>query len=221
MHLKAGTEALALDGVQAFIFDLDGTLVESEHVWAKAKAEAAFRHGRPATDSALAPFVGRSVADFVGEHLGLDADPQRADAIAGIIEQALQSLEAGLREIPGAVQLVRAAHAAGFRVAICSSAPMAAIETSIRVLGIAGLVETAVSAAGMAKGKPDKQPYVETLQRLGLKPDQAVAFEDSPSGLRSATGAGIRTIYLGPSEGPCLAPDVPAARGSLAQFQIR
>ena len=81
MKLQAGTTTLDHDGIEAFIFDLDGTLVESEHVWAKAKATVSSQYGRAPTGADLDAFVGRSVADFVEEYLCVKSEPCRSDAI--------------------------------------------------------------------------------------------------------------------------------------------
>jgi len=199
MQLQAGTVSLNLDGIEAFIFDLDGTLVESEHVWAKAKLLVASKAGRTFSDTDLAAFVGRSVSDFAAEGLGLVDRQASNDAVDQITGLALGRLEDELTEIPGASRLIRDAHDVGLRIAICSSAPEEAIRTSVRALGVIDQIEIAVSSANMELGKPDKQPYLETLNRLGLQPEHVIAFEDSPAGIRSAVSAGIPTVAVGGS----------------------
>jgi len=220
MQVQAGTETLDLEGLEALIFDLDGTLVESEHVWAAAKSEVARLHGLSPTEADLAGFVGRRATAFAAEYLGLTDAARRAEAVDQINEIAMPRLPTELRAIPGAADLVESARAAGLRIAICSSAPMSAIRTALEVLGLADMVEATVSADGMSRGKPHRQPYVETLRMLGLRPEQALAFEDSPSGIQAATAAGIPTIALGPHPAGRADTLVLAICGSVAEVTL-
>ncbi len=198
MHLRSGSEMLDLTGTKAFAFDLDGTLIQSEPVWAAAKTAVAAAHGIEVGAKMLHRYVGRSLGAFVTEALGI-ADPESARAVAAEIETlALQGYDAKAEPIAGAAELVRALHRAGFRVAICSSAPLTAIAASLDLMSLGGIVELSVSAATLPRGKPDKAPYVEVVARLGLGAHQVIAVEDAPAGIISATAAGLPTIGVGP-----------------------
>lgn len=201
MQLRSGTEILDLEDIEAFAFDLDGTLVESEPVWAAAKSAVAAAHGFEFGAEVLQGFVGRSLRAFVAEALGV-TEPGMARAVAEEIEAlALQGYGAKVEPIPGAARLVRELHRAGFRIAICSSASPAAIAASLDLMSLRNVVELAVSAATLPQGKPHKAPYVEVLSRLGLGPDQVIAVEDAPAGILSATAAGLSTVAVGPGSG--------------------
>jgi HAD superfamily hydrolase (TIGR01509 family) len=201
MRLQSGSELLDLSGVAAFVFDLDGTLINSEPVWAAAKTAIAAARGISVSAETLQGFVGRSLGAFVAEALAV-VDPDEARGVARDIERrALRDYGARVVPIPGAARLVRALHRAGFRIAICSSAPSAIIATSLDLLSLGGVVELTVSAAALPQGKPHRAPYVEVLARIGLGPQAVIAVEDAPAGIQSATAAGLRTVTVGPETG--------------------
>lgn len=201
MHLRSGSEMLDLAGVAAFAFDLDGTLVDSEPVWADAKAAVARSRGIGIGEADLQPFVGRSLRDFAAEALGI-AGPDAARGVVAEIERlAMRDYGARIVAISGAADLVRALHGAGFRIAICSSASPEAIAASLDLLALTGIVELAVSASTLPQGKPHAAPYLEALARLGLGPQRVIAVEDTPAGIRSAKAAGLRTVTVGPGAG--------------------
>ena len=167
----------------AIFFDLDGTLVESESIWAEAKLHIANRENVDVSEQVLLAYVGRSVADFVSEVI----NPIGAKSIEkDIVERALSQYDNNLTGIPGAVDLLRELSKNGFAIAICSSAPERAIQKCMRFLDIESCIDTFVSTELLARGKPDKLPYIETLRRLGITRDEAIVFEDAPAGLTSS-----------------------------------
>lgn len=198
MQLRSGTEILDLDGIEAFAFDLDGTLVESEPVWSAAKSAVATSRGIELDEDVLQRFVGRSLRAFVSEALAV-TNPVQARSVSREIEAlALRSYDSRVKPIPGATELVRVLHRAGFRIAICSSASPEVIAASVGLMSLGDVLELAISAATLPRGKPDKAPYVEVLAQLGLGPHQVIAVEDAPAGFSSAVAAGLTTVAVGP-----------------------
>ena len=106
----------------AFVFDLDGTLVQSEHVWSKAKDTVAKKNGLKLTEADLEPFVGRSLNAFVSHFFMNFSDEQKNHLINEIQTNALSSLETEMMPIKGASELIKAIFENGFRLALCSSA---------------------------------------------------------------------------------------------------
>ncbi|WP_369756945.1 HAD family hydrolase [Falsihalocynthiibacter sp. S25ZX9] len=195
MLLRYQTQQLDLKDIDAVIFDLDGTLVESEPVWAEAKKYIANRENVDVSEPILLAYVGRSVADFVTEVIA----PVNVQLVEkDIVERALANYEFNVSEIPGASDLVREFSRNGFATAICSSAPEKAIQKCVQLLNIGSCITEVVSSEFLAIGKPDKFPFVETLRRLGVPAERAIAFEDSSAGLISSISAGIKTICVGP-----------------------
>jgi HAD superfamily hydrolase (TIGR01509 family) len=196
MLLCYGDQQLLLKDIKAVIFDLDGTLVESEAVWTEAKQYIAKREKVNVSERVMLAYVGRSVTDFVKEVIAPANVPLIQKAI---IERALVRYDNNVLEIPGASDLIRKFSSNGFAVAICSSAPIKAIQKCIKLLDIETCINTVVSTESLSRGKPDKLPYVETLRLLNIPSNHAIAFEDAAAGLTSSIAAGIKTVCVGPS----------------------
>lgn len=220
MNLSVGNRSFSLRSVNALIFDLDGTLVETEHMWAAVKSHVAARRHRAPKDEELSAFVGRSLSVFARDFIGARDQIAIDQILREMTELAALKLPEMIRPLPGAESLIRCASDLGLRIAVCSSSPQWAIRTGLEALGVDGIVECSISAAEMDQGKPDKRPYVETLSALGIDPHQAIAFEDSISGITSSTAAGIGTIALGDHLIPALPPGVLATCTSLHDVQL-
>ncbi len=187
-----------LSRFKAAIFDLDGTLIHSEHVWEAAKKDVLARYGVISGQDVIDAYVGRGLGDFLIETVGQTHDAQQRADMADQIEAVADHLLTKLREpIPVAVSLLRALHASGVRIAICSSAQRHHILDALRQLDIADLVESITSGAELPKGKPDPLPYATALASLGLAPQDACAFEDSLPGAQSANQANLSVFAIG------------------------
>lgn len=181
---------------QAIIFDLDGTLADTEAAWSRAKTEVADSVGLQITADRVDAYMGRSVMDFLRGEL----PDQAADHVV-LAQEVGRLARVYLPQItqpmPGAVDLVRRLQAVGVPMAVCSSSGPDLIDNALDRLGISDAFEIKVSGFVLPRGKPDPMPYREALRQLSCGPAAALAFEDSPTGVRSATGAGIATIGLG------------------------
>ena len=196
MLLCYDDQQLSLTNIKAVIFDLDGTLVESEVVWTEAKQYIAKREKVKVSQQVMLAYVGRSVTDFVKEVIA----PANVPLIQiAIIERALSRYDNHVQEIPGAAELIRNFSSKGFAVAICSSAPIKAIQKCLKLLDLEACINTVVSTESLSRGKPDKLPYVETLRLLNVSSHQAIVFEDAAAGLTSSISAGIKTVCVGSS----------------------
>jgi HAD superfamily hydrolase (TIGR01509 family) len=184
---------------RAAIFDLDGTLVHSEHVWERAKVEVTARYGKRPTRELLDAHVGCGLKGFLDELFGMPLPPEMRRAIGEQIgAEADRWLDALREPVPGAREWLVSLAEAGLRVAICSSSPRRHIMGALEMLDVTDVVELAVSGAELPVGKPDPLPFLTTLDRLGLAAGDAFAIEDSVAGARAATGAGLFTLAIGP-----------------------
>jgi len=207
----------------AFIFDLDGTLADTEPAWIRAKSEVAQSEGASVSDPLLDSFTGRRILDFL-EHVLPDHAPDcRAALVREVARRARLYLPEVTRPMPGAIAFVRHLQGQGARLAVCSSSADDLIEQALGILGIADAFGPRVSGFGMPRSKPDPAPYLETLRQLNLPAEHVIAFEDSPAGITSATAAGIATIGLGahaqPMAAHCVAviPDLGQAYGLVGR----
>ncbi|WP_298917655.1 HAD family phosphatase [uncultured Roseobacter sp.] len=184
---------------RAAIFDLDGTLVHSEHAWEAAKISVLAHHGRRPSQALLDAHVGRGLNGFLDEAFEETLLPDKRAAIAHEIGAIADDLLPRMREpIAGAADCLQSLHLSGLRIAICSSSPRRHIKGALDMLNIGNLVDTIVSAAELPKGKPDPLPYQETLRALTLDATDVCAFEDSLPGAQSAASAGICVFAVGP-----------------------
>lgn len=183
---------------RAAIFDLDGTLVHSEHVWDRAKSEVLARYGVRPTASLFAAHMGRGLRDFLDEAFGRPLSERERRQVGDEIGAEADLWLDRMREpVPGARDLVLALAGAGLRIAICSSSPRRHIDGAVDMLQLRPVVELSVSGAELPIGKPDPLPFVTALEALGLRAAEAFAVEDSVPGARSAVAAGIFTIAVG------------------------
>jgi HAD superfamily hydrolase (TIGR01509 family) len=179
----------------ALLFDLDGTLVDSERENIESLVLAARRHG-VAPDAAERGFViGHSwneiYALIVRNHritVGLPA------LIAAAVEEKRALVSAGgLRALPGAVALCQRM-AGRTKLAVVSGASRGEVLDALAGLGVLDLFPVVVGAEDYQNGKPSPEPYQLGLALLGVGPTRAIVIEDATPGILSARAAGTRVI---------------------------
>lgn len=178
----------------ALLFDLDGTLIESDHLHAEVFADMFAERGH-VIDFAFyrSRIHGRLNADIFGELFPNEDAKALADAKEA---EYRRRLGAGHPPLKGTLELLDLADRMGWPKAVVTNAPRDNGEAVLRALGIAERIDTLVIADECLRGKPDPAPYAEGLRRLGADPATSLAFEDSPPGIRSAVGAGLKTIGI-------------------------
>lgn len=177
------------------VFDLDGTLVLSEHVHRRAWFRFFDDWGARIDEQTYrSRFVGRRAADVLPEIDGPWRDTPLDELGRGLAGHAA-ALVGEVRPVPGATALLTALSARGHRIAVVTSANRCYAERVLdRVLGAVALVEFLVTAADVTRGKPDPEGYLTACRRLGADPAGCHAFEDSPSGVAALVAAGMGTI---------------------------
>jgi HAD superfamily hydrolase (TIGR01509 family) len=178
----------------ALLFDLDGTLVDSDadHLAAFQKA---FAPSGIALDRATyaREIMGASNA-LIGERfLAFLPAPERAAALEAK-EAAYRDGLGALAATAGAAELIAFAEANGWPCAVVTNAPRANAEKVLAAIGLAGRLPHLVIGAELARAKPDPLPYLTALELTGVRAENAVAFEDSLSGIRAAVAAGIACV---------------------------
>jgi HAD superfamily hydrolase (TIGR01509 family) len=195
-RLRGGRLIYPLPGdVGAVLFDLDGLLIDSEPLWARAEAALVEGHGGRLTPEDRLATIGRSVdasLAIYAERLGMPADSvgelhmELLDSIARLIAS-----EGQIR--PGAAELV---DLLGGRLplAVASNSEREIVTLALDRIGLAGRFDTVVSAEDVARPKPAPDVYLEACRRLAVDPSTALGFEDSPAGIEALHAAGATAV---------------------------
>ncbi|MET7375080.1 HAD family hydrolase [Micromonospora arida] len=179
------------------LFDMDGTLVDSEKLWDVALQELAKEYGGELSDDARQAITGTAMAEsmrILHDDLG---QPERDPAIsaAWINARILELFRTGLRWRPGAFELLRAVRAAGIPTALVTSSPRALVEIALDTLGRDNF-DTVVAGDEVVAAKPHPEPYLTAARLLGVPIERCVAIEDSPTGVASALASGAAVLAV-------------------------
>ena len=182
--------------IEAVVFDLDGVLLDSEHVWDEVREELARERGGRWHERAQADMMGMSSPEwsrYMHDVLGLPEPPQE------INDEVVERMEARYREhlplVDGALDAVRRL-SGSFRLALASSSNRPLIDAVLEAAGLVDQFEVTMSSEEVARGKPAPDVFLETARRLGVHPAGCTAVEDSGNGLRAARAAGMRVIAI-------------------------
>ena len=185
---------------KAFLFDLDGTLVDTEALWTKAIVEMVnARGGRTTFDEILPSVIGRNWVDIdrwvharypeIGEStLEADAEQLRANYRRHATNPAAMA-------IPGSVAFFRAVSAFA-PCAIVSGSPHDDVVRAAALCGLADRVSLVLGAGEYAKGKPDPSGYLRAAELLKVEPADCVVLEDSTVGVASGVAAGMKVVAI-------------------------
>jgi HAD superfamily hydrolase (TIGR01509 family) len=182
--------------IEAVVFDLDGVLVDSEHVWDEARKELAAKRGGRWHDRASRDMMGMSSLEwsrYMRDEIGLREPPEEISA-----EVVRRLEEIYRRELPlveGAREAVERL-AARWPLALASSSNRELIDLVLELSGLARHFRVTVSSEEVARGKPAPDVYLEAGRRLGVLPERCAAIEDSENGIRSAEAAGMRVLAI-------------------------
>ena len=206
----------------AVLFDMDGTLVDSEKLWDIALRDLAEHLGGVLSAAGRAAIVGTSagqtMAIFRADLGRPDLDPDEGNAF--LSARMTELYAAGIPWRPGAEELVDAVRAAGVRTALVTNTGRTLVDVALRTLD-ASRFHAVICGDEVARTKPHPDPYLAAAAALGVAPSRCIAIEDSPTGLASARGAGCAVIAI-PNDLPLSDDDIAGVtvRSSLLDVDL-
>ena len=199
--------------IEAVVFDLDGVIVDSEHVWDEVRQRLAEDRGGRWHDRASRDMMGMSSLEwsrYMHDVIGLAEPPEQINA--EVVRRLVAVYREELPLLPGAVEAVEAL-AARWPLGLASSSNREVIDLVLSVSGLERLFAATVSSEEVARGKPAPDVYLEAARRLAVPAERCAAVEDSENGIRSARAAGMRVVAI-PN------PQYPPADDALAAADV-
>ena len=178
------------------MFDLDGVLIDSEHVWDEVRRQLAEERGGTWHDNASRDMMGMSSLEwsrYMRERVGLQEEPE--DISAEVVRRLEERYRTDLPLIAGAEQAVERL-AEHWPLALASSSNRELIDLVLESTGLGRFFRASVSSEEVARGKPAPDVFLEAARRLGADPVRCAAVEDSENGIRAAKAAGMHTIAI-------------------------
>jgi HAD superfamily hydrolase (TIGR01509 family) len=179
------------------LFDMDGTLVDSEKVWDIALKELAQRAGGKLSEQARIAMIGSNMGrsmQILRDDLGQPDRPEAPD-VAWLTDRVFELFGNGLVWRPGAYDLLRAVRAAGVPTALVTSTGRRLVEAALDTLGRENF-DVIVCGDEVRMPKPDPEPYRTAAELLGVRIEDCVAIEDSATGMASAVASGAAVLAV-------------------------
>jgi HAD superfamily hydrolase (TIGR01509 family) len=198
--------------IRAVIFDMDGVMIDSEPLWEKTERILLSRRNIEYSPGYRDRIVGLNQKDsgkLLRDTFSLNETvdeiiSERIDILTAIYEEELD-IVTGLTPLLDELKLNE------YLLAVASSSPLRVINFVLDMFSLHHYFDAVVSGECTENGKPHPDIYLHTAERLGVKPDECVAIEDSINGVRSATGAGMFCIAI---------PDKRLSRGEFEKADI-
>ncbi|WP_433723346.1 HAD family hydrolase [Nocardia sp. CA-129566] len=181
------------------LWDMDGTLLDSEKLWDIAVRELARAHGHEMSDELRHALIGASGPNalrLIFDGLGIDATPEAVRAAGEFIERRVTELMAGpIPWRPGAKDALSMVRTARLATALVTNTKRSLTEFGLDTLG-RDFFDVSVCGDEVEHGKPAPEIYLRAAELLGVHPRDCVALEDSPTGAAAATAAGCAVIVI-------------------------
>ena len=194
---------------QWVVFDLDGTLIESEQIWRDVRQDFVIEHGGRWNEDAQSAMIGMRTEEwsqYMHDKLGVAIAPNaiEQDVVAAVVGR----LSKGIPILPGSEGALERLFVA-FRLGLATSAALPVAQTVLAKTGWDKFFDVVVSADEVSRGKPAPDVYLRALELLEADPLRTAAIEDSANGIRSAHAAQLAVIL-----------DIPAVIGTLKRTLV-
>lgn len=200
--------------IKALLWDMDGTLVDSEHIAVEALRLAMAEAGLPLPDNLMERVMGRAADDLYRSFcadLGLRMDPVTWEM------RKHHHYFAGIGALTGfapSLAVWRQVEAMGLAQAVVSNSDRAIVDANLRAVGLARPGLVTISRNDLRQGKPSPEGYLRAAWLLGVDPAEALVVEDSASGAAAGLAAGMATAFVPHAIGKAPEGTIPLARMS-------
>jgi len=180
----------------AVLWDMDGTLVDTEPFWIACELELVAEHGGTWTAADAHSIVGSDLVDgatALRDRGGVRLEP--LEIVERLLDGVIARMQAGVPWRPGARELLASCADAGVPSALVTMSWRRFADTVVTAAP-AGSFAASITGDEVTRGKPDPEPYLAAAEALGVEPAECIAIEDSPTGVAAALGAGCRTVGI-------------------------
>ena len=184
--------------LKAVIFDVDGTLLDTERIYMQAWKEAAAEQGYVMSDELLRKtraVDAKVAARIFEEEIGNGFSYQKTRPIRVRIAEEIIERESPILK-PGVLELLSFLREKGIRLSVASSTKTKTTKAHLRTNGIADWFEVIVGGDMITKGKPNPDIFLKAAELLGEAPENCIVVEDSPVGIRAGSAAGMKTVLV-------------------------
>ena len=187
---------------RALLFDLDGTLAETDSLHLPTWVDTLEPYGVEVDEEFYRDRIsGRSTGEIVRELLP-DLTDEEGRSVGDAKEASFRERAAELEPLPGLIDFVERGRKRGMKIALVTNAPEENVEAILLALELRDNFDAVVLADEVEAVKPHPAPYRAALQKTGVTAKDALAFEDSLSGITSSIAAGIPTVGIASSQDP-------------------
>jgi beta-phosphoglucomutase family hydrolase len=183
---------------RAFIFDMDGTIVDNMGFHTDSWLAFFARRGKNFdADEFFRETAGRQGREIIRAHLGADIPDDEVAVLTQEKDAVYREMYGPHRKtIAGFDELIAQAKVRGVKLAVATAAPPPNITFILDELGVRRHFDAVVGAADVAHGKPHPDVFLKAAERLGIAPEDCIVFEDAPLGVEAARRAGMRAVVL-------------------------
>lgn len=203
----------------AVLWDMDGTLVDTEPYWIEVEYELVAEHGGTWSMEHALNLVGNDLlvsGEYIRRHGGVDLPA--SEIVDRLLDGVISRINDRVPWQPGAVELLAALGAAAVPCALVTMSYERFVAPVLEALP-AGTFATVVTGDRVAVGKPHPEPYLRAAAELGVDPGSCLAIEDSNTGAKSAVAAGC-TVLVIPNHVPVLEGERRVFRDSLTGLDV-
>jgi HAD superfamily hydrolase (TIGR01509 family) len=182
--------------MQAVLWDMDGTLVDTEPYWIATEFAMAEKYGATWSQAHALQLVGNDLVEsgrYIKDVMGLDLSPD--EIVEELLDGVVTQVDQAVPWRPGAVELLDSLRAAGVRCGLVTMSYARFVAPILAHLP-PETFRVVVTGEQVTRGKPHPEPYLTAAAALGVPPEECVAIEDSNTGAKSAEAAGCTVLVV-------------------------